>query len=132
MPGVGIVVVEVKGGSVSVDEQGRWWSGRRHRDAAGSGRSSSARDGKYALRTFVEADPRWKNCHSRVRWGHAIVVPYTDLADDFATPDCPRWMISGRGDLDDLAGRLHDVCRAAGERPNACRTPTTSSSSSRS
>ena len=48
--------------------------------------------------------------HSRVRWGHAIVVPYTDVADDFATRDCPRWMISGRGDLDDLAGRLRDVC----------------------
>ncbi len=34
MPCVGIVVVEVKGGSVSVDDQGRWWSGGgspRHR-----------------------------------------------------------------------------------------------------
>jgi len=109
MPQVGIVVVEVKGGSVSVDHQGQWWSGggtRRNRVRP----VDQCRDGKYALRTFVEDDPRWKGRHSRVRWGHAIVVPYTDVADDFATPDCPRWMISGRGDLDDLAGRLHDVC----------------------
>ena len=109
MPGVGVVVVEVKGGSVSVDAQGQWWTG------GGTRRSrirpvDQCRDGKYALRTFVEGDPRWRARHSRVRWGHAIVVPYTDVADDFATPDCPRWMISGRGDLDDLAGRLRDVC----------------------
>ena len=109
MPGVGVVVVEVKGGSVSVDPQGRWWTG------GGTRRSrirpvDQCRDGKYALRAFVEGDPRWKARHSRERWGHAIVVPYTDVADDFATRDCPRWMISGRGDLRDLAGRLRDVC----------------------
>ncbi len=108
MPGVGIVVVEVKGGSVSVDAQGRWWSG------GGARRSrvrpvEQCRDGKYALRAFVEADPRWKNRRSRVRFGHAVVVPFTDVADDFATPDCPRWMISGRADLEGLAGRIRDV-----------------------
>jgi len=89
MPDVGIVVVEVKGGSVSVDAQGHWWSG-------GGTRKSrvrpveQCRDGKYALREFIEADPRWRNRRSRVRFGHAVVVPFTDLADDFATTDCPR------------------------------------------
>jgi hypothetical protein len=120
MPGVGIVVVEVKGGSVSVDEQGRWWSG------GGTRRSrvrpvEQSRDGRYALREFIEADPRWKNHRSRVRFGHAIVVPFTDVADDFATPDCPRWMISGRSDLDDLAARIHDV---AARQENEQRVPT--------
>ena len=120
MPGVGVVVVEVKGGSVSVDAQGHWWSG------GGARRSrvrpvEQCRDGKYALRDFVEADPRWKNRRSRVRFGHAVVVPFTDVADDFATPDCPRWMISGRGDLDDLAGRVHDV---AALQDNDQRIPT--------
>ena len=28
----------------------------------------------------------------------------TVFADDFETPDCPRWAIHGRDDLDDLAG----------------------------
>ncbi|MEO6996887.1 MAG: nuclease-related domain-containing protein, partial [Terracoccus sp.] len=108
MPGVGIIVVEVKGGSVSVDEQGRWWSrggSRRHPVRP----VEQCRDGKYVLREFVEKDARWRSKHSRVRWGHAIVVPYTDLDDDFATTDCPRWMISGRGDLDALADRIRDV-----------------------
>lgn len=109
MPGVGVVVVEVKGGSVSVDPQGQWWTG------GGTRRSrirpvEQCRDGKYVLREFVEGDPRWKARHSRVRWGHAIVLPYTDLAEDFATPECPRWMVSGRRDLHDLADRLEGVC----------------------
>ncbi|NUO90911.1 MAG: ATP-binding domain-containing protein [Dermatophilaceae bacterium] len=120
MPGVGIVVVEVKGGSVSVDTQGQWWSG-------GGTRKSrvrpveQCRDGKYALREFIEADPRWKNRRSRVRFGHAVVVPFTELADDFATTDCPRWMISGSRDLDDLARRIHDV---VGRQENEQRVPT--------
>jgi hypothetical protein len=119
MPDVGIVVVEVKGGSVSVDAQGQWWSG-------GGTRKSrvrpveQCRDGKYALREFIEADPRWRNHRSRVRFGHAVVVPFTDLADDFATTDCPRWMISGSRDLDDLAGRIHDV---AAMQENEQRVP---------
>ncbi len=119
-PGVGVVVVEVKGGSVWVDPAGQWWSG-------GGARQSrvrpvdQARDGKFALRDFIEADPRWKNRHSRVRFGHAIVLPYTDLAEDFATLDCPRWMVSGRGDLDDLAGRILGVATL---QENEQRVPT--------
>jgi len=108
MPDVGVVVVEVKGGSVSVDGQGQWWSGGRNRTSR-IRPVEQARDGKYALRDFIEADPRWKNQRSRVRFGHALVVPFTHLSPDFATPDCPRWMVSGRDDLDDLAGRIHDV-----------------------
>ncbi|WP_323099822.1 nuclease-related domain-containing DEAD/DEAH box helicase [Intrasporangium sp. YIM S08009] len=120
MPGVGIVVIEVKGGSVSVDAQGRWWSG------GGARRSrvrpvEQCRDGKYALREFIEADPRWKNHRSRVRFGHAVVVPFTDVADDFATTECPRWMISGSRDLDRLAERVRDV---AARQENEQRVPT--------
>src|SRR6476469_380416 len=51
MPGVG--VGEGNGGSVSVDAQRQWWTG------GGTRRSrvrpvDQCRDGKYALRTFVE------------------------------------------------------------------------------
>ncbi|GAA6527111.1 ATP-binding domain-containing protein [Intrasporangium sp. DVR] len=118
--GVGVVVVEVKGGSVSVDAQGQWWSGgRNHRSRIRP--VDQARDGKYALRDFIEADPRWKNRRSRVRFGHALVLPFTDLDPDFATLDCPRWMVSGRGDLDDLSGRIRGV---VAHQQNDQRTPT--------
>lgn len=108
MPDVGVVVVEVKGGDLRV-EDGDWVIG------SGKGRRvvhpvDQGRDGKYALRSYIERDPRWKSTsRTRVRFGHAIAAPYTHLADDFETPDCPRWMISGRGDQGDLAGRLWDV-----------------------
>ncbi|KAB7741076.1 nuclease [Nostocoides sp. F2B08] len=108
MPDVGIVVVEVKGGVVSY-EDGTWLTG-----AGGRRRAihpvDQARDGKYALRAYIERDPRWKNsCRSRVRFGHAVALPYTEVAEDFATPDCPRWMVHGRSDQKDLAVRLYDI-----------------------
>lgn len=120
MPDVGIVVVEVKGGDLRMEE-GEWVVGH------GKGRRvvhpvDQGRDGKYALRAYIEQDPRWKaSSRTRVRFGHAIAAPYTDLADDFATPDCPRWMISGRGDQPDLAGRLHDI---ASRQESGHRVPT--------
>jgi len=120
VPGTGVLVLEVKGGSVS-HEDGRWWTG------SGSHRREiypvdQARDGKYALRKYIEADPRWKNSsRARVRFGHSIVLPYTDVDDDFATPDCPRWSIHGRHDLGDLVGRLCDI---AAQQESGHRVPT--------
>lgn len=120
MPDVGIVVIEVKGGSVSY-EAGRWFTGsgeRRRRIRP----VDQARDGKYALRAYIESDPRWKNSsRSRVRFGHSIAVPFTDIDPDFATPDCPRWTIHGRSDQADLAGRLWDI---AARQESGHRAPT--------
>src|SRR5690606_38452024 len=80
-----------------------------------------ARGGKYALRAYIEADKRWKDSsRSRVRFGHAIVLPYTDVDDDFATPDCPRWTVPGRGDRAHLADRLSDT---AARQENGHRVP---------
>ena len=38
-----------------------------------------------------------------------MVLARTNLADDFVTPDCPRWQISGQGDLADLGVRVWDT-----------------------
>ena len=108
MPDVAIVVLEVKGGSVSI-ENDAWFThtGDQHREIHPV---DQARGGKYALRAYIERDPRWKHSsRTRVRFGHSIVLPYTDVDEDFATPDCPRWTIHGRDDQDDLAGRLWDI-----------------------
>lgn len=109
MPGAGIVVLEVKGGSVSVDEEGHWWTGNAQRRSR-IHPVEQARDGKYALREYIEQDPRWRDSsRTRVRMGHMVVLPFTDIDDDFRLGDCPRWMVSGRGDLDILAERVRDV-----------------------
>jgi hypothetical protein len=108
MPGAGVVVLEVKGGSVWVDD-GRWAQSR------GSGTHwidpvRQARGNLYALRHYVESDPRWKNSsRSRIRWGHAVVVPHSDVDDGFSMPDCPRWAIHGKGDQGDLAERVRSI-----------------------
>jgi hypothetical protein len=120
MPDVGVVVCEVKGGSVTVAD-GVW------RTASKEGTRvihpvDQARDGKHALWAYVRSDPRWKGSgRTRVRFGHAVVVPFTDLHADFSTPDCPRAMIHGRGDQADLAGRLYDI---AAQQESGFRVPT--------
>ncbi|AXH95732.1 NERD domain-containing protein [Ornithinimicrobium avium] len=120
MPDVGVVVVEVKGGSVKVDGQGRWWQhgggGSRTIDPVGQARRS-----KHALRTYVQADPRWRDSsRTRVRWAHAVVTPYSTVPDDFAQPECPRDMIHGKGDQQRLGDRLRAV---AGTQETNYRVP---------
>jgi len=104
---VGVVVIEVKGGSVGV-VGGEW------RQSGNDTRTfdpvDQARTTKYAIRKYVESDPRWRNSsRRRIRWAHSVALPNTELHDDFSMPDCPRWAVHGRGDIADLAGRLQDV-----------------------
>jgi Nuclease-related domain/UvrD-like helicase C-terminal domain len=109
MPGGGIVVVEVKGGSVW-RARGEWFQAR----GGGSGKRidpvEQARGCRYALREYVESDSRWyANRRQRVRWAHAVVLPNCTLPGDFAEPDCPRWMVADRSELSDLAGILREI-----------------------
>ncbi len=110
LPGAGIVVLEVKGGSVWVDPQdGRWRMRRRGREVVVDP-VDQVRTNHYAIRKYVESDPRWRDSsRTRIRWAHGVVLPNTHLDADFAKPDCPRWMISGKGDLPDLADRVRNV-----------------------
>ena len=120
MPGSGVVVIEVKGSSAWVEPDGRWMI-TRQQGPARIYPVDQARDAVYALRHYIEADPRWAG-RSRIRWSHHVVLARTPLADDFATPDCPRWQISGKNDLDDLAGRVWDTTsrhRSDARPPNA-------------
>jgi hypothetical protein len=116
LPEVGIVVLEVKGGSVWYDA-GAWWQsggGQRRIDPV-----EQARRTKYALREYVEHDPRWSR--DRLVWAHGVVTPYSDFPSDFAAPDCPRWALHDRVDLADLAGRVAENARRMGR---GCKAPT--------
>ncbi|HET8602240.1 MAG TPA: NERD domain-containing protein [Segeticoccus sp.] len=107
IPGAG-VVVEVKGGSVFVE--GDTWRQRRSGDVVTIHPVDQARDSKYALRFYIESDPRWRDSsRTRIRWAHSVVLPYSEVDADFAMPDCPRWCVHGRADLGRLAERLTDV-----------------------
>ena len=103
--GAGIVCVEVKGGEVWHDGAG--WCQMRGGKHAHIEPVRQAREACYALRDYIESDPRWT--HKRQRWDHVVVLPNTQLPDDFALPDCPRWKIIDRTELDKLAHKLHHI-----------------------
>jgi len=110
MPGVGVLVLEVKGGSVWHDEEG-WWQRGRGQDRP-IDPVQQVRTTKYALRTYAARDARWNN-RNHVAWGHGVVTPYSDFPTDFATTDCPRWSLHDRHDQGDLAARVRENARRA-------------------
>ncbi|ODR08047.1 nuclease [Mycolicibacillus koreensis] len=103
--GAGIVCVEVKGGEVWHDGSD-WWQRRRGKEFRIEP-VRQAREACYALRAFVEGDPRW--AVRRLRWDHVVVLPHTELPTDFALPDCPRWKVIDRTELTQLVSRLRQV-----------------------
>ncbi len=104
--GAGIVCVEVKGGEVT--HNGQAWLQRLN-----SGQIKTidpvrqVRQARYALRDFIENDPRWTQ--GRVRWNHVVVLPNSQLSQDFALTDCPRWMVIDRDDFPSMVARIRDV-----------------------
>ncbi|CAJ1508550.1 NERD domain-containing protein [[Mycobacterium] burgundiense] len=106
MEGAGVVCLEVKGGEVTHD--GISWRQRRR-----DGRDHEiepvrqAREACYALRSFIEADPRWTQ--RRLRWDHVVVFPNSAVPQDFALPECPRWKVIDRDDLPHIVDRLTRV-----------------------
>lgn len=102
MPDIGVVALEVKGGSVWWDDG--WCITRRGKEAT-IHPVDQTRDGKYALRAYVERDLRWGS-RTRVAWAHAVVTPYSEFGDDFALPDLPRWSLHDKHDQQHLVGRL--------------------------
>ena len=64
-----------------------------------------AREACYALRDFVEKDPRWTQ--GRLRWDHVVVLPNAETRPPTSTlPECPRWKVIDRNDLPDLVDKL--------------------------
>lgn len=104
LPGAGIAVLEVKGGAVSHD--GLVW-----RQTGGGARDKEiqparqAQRAKYALRGYLDKDPRWRK--RRVRFAHLVVFPTSRVAPDVSPTDCPRWMVVDADQLDNLCGLLH-------------------------
>lgn len=103
--GAGIVCLEVKGGEVWHDGHG--WRQKRGGREHTIEPVRQAREACYALRDYIEKDPRWTQ--GRLRWDHVVVLPNTELPDDFALSDCPRWKVIDRSDLPTMVAKLRDV-----------------------
>ena len=104
--GLGVVALEVKGRSIRY-EGDRWTIERRgHRvevDPVGQ-----AREGMYAVRDSLYRHPRWGD-RERIRFGHAVVLPFDSVDPAFELPHCPRWRITDRTELADLVPRLRRI-----------------------
>ncbi|TDK99190.1 nuclease [Mycobacterium paragordonae] len=103
--GGGIVCLEVKGGEVWHDGEG--WCQIRGGKQVSIEPVRQAREACYALRSYVESDPRWTQ--ARMRWDHVVVLPNVELAEDFSLPECPRWKIIDRTDLPTLVHKLRNI-----------------------
>ena len=108
-PGVGVAVVEIKG--AVVEYAGGAWHQHLQGQTKRVDPVEQALKAKYAMRSYLRRSPRWSGRDPRMV--HHVVLPHTDLADDFQTPQSPREAISGRADIEDLAERLRLHMRAA-------------------
>jgi hypothetical protein len=108
LDGLGVVCLEVKGGQVSHD--GSTWIQTRQGSDHPIDPVTQVREAKYALRTYVENDPRW-TLGKGFPWAHVVVLPNTELDADFALPDCPRWSVIDRTGLHKIGQYLPAILR---------------------
>ena len=104
--GLGVVAIEVKGRSIQYDGE-RWTIERKGRRVEVDP-VAQARQGMYAVRDSLYRHPRWGN-RARIRFGHAVVLPFDTVAQGFCLPDCPRWRITDRSEMPHLVSRLRRV-----------------------
>lgn len=104
--GAGIACLEVKGGEVWHDGDS-WLQARAGQPPKRIDPVEQARAARYALREYVESDPAWTQ--GRLRWDHLVVMPHSAVPPDFALPDCPRWKIIDRTQLDALMPLVRNV-----------------------
>lgn len=116
-PGVGLAVLEVKGGHVTRDAQGWWQESAGQRRQIGSP-VLQAQDAKKVLTRLLGART---SSVAGVRAAHLVAVPFTSVAATWSSPDLPRACLLDRGDLP----RAAQLVRAAVEEHGAGHRPLT-------
>lgn len=120
MPDAGVALIEVKGGNVWHD--GTSWRMLRGGIEVAIDPVEQARRTMYALRDYLDGDPRWRR--RRVRMAHLVALPHTAVAAEFSLPTCPRSYLLDRDDVRaNPAGLVWDVLTAQdrGQPPAAAR-----------
>lgn len=107
-PGLGILVIEVKGGVIRFDGES-WYSqdmfGREHhiKDPC-----EQASKNLHALVSLMERQPEWQGRHVV---DYAVAFPETDVQPLNLPVHAPRGIILDRHDLPRLPGRLQDILK---------------------
>src|SRR5450432_1323160 len=116
-PGVGIAVIEVKGGNVT-RQVAEWFQ-----ESAGQRRPignpvTQAQDCRHALTRYLLQ----RSCAAaRARFVHMVAFPFTAVPPDWEAPDCPRDLVLDKGDMRNAANAV----RRALERHGAGHEPLT-------
>ncbi|CAI9410227.1 nuclease-related domain-containing DEAD/DEAH box helicase [Aestuariimicrobium sp. T2.26MG-19.2B] len=105
MPGTGFAVVEAKGGLVSHDKDGQWWTRSRGSRFARVDPVDQARRGKYAVIERLERAPRWGR-RGRIAFVHSVAVPFSEFPDTWHSADLSRSALHDKADLPQIGGRL--------------------------
>jgi hypothetical protein len=98
-PGVGVAVIEVKGGVVSYVDAEWKQSGRAGAHAIGDP-VVQAQDAKHVLERFLK--PR-ATLVAGARVAHLVAFPHTDVPAGWETPGCSRGMVIGKADMAHVA-----------------------------
>lgn len=105
-PQHGVLILEVKGGQVSV-ERGQWYSTNHYGHTNSiSDPCAQADRNRWALRDWLDEDPRTHGLRYAIF--PAVALPDSRVAGDIR-PDCPADIFIDMTHLDDLAGRLLDI-----------------------
>ena len=113
-PGVGVGVVEVKGGAVACD-QGRWTSTKAGRTRDVQNPMAQVETVRHELHRFLTDSGLTAG---RARTQHLVVLPHTALPLGFAPSSFPRDQVVDRTDLDDLVPRMRTMLEnGAGHAP---------------
>ncbi|CCG04351.1 nuclease-related domain-containing DEAD/DEAH box helicase [Blastococcus saxobsidens] len=113
-PGVGVAVVEVKGGSVSL-QRGEWRQGGDGTDRV-IHPVDQAVSCKYLLCDYLAEHPRWSA--GRPRTAHLVALPATTLASDFMAPGLARWMAIDTTDIPHAAARIRAALDKVRDEPD--------------
>lgn len=101
-PTHGVLVVEVKGGRISLDYGDRTWSSTDRHGVVHEIKNpfDQARRGKFALLEKINESRTWKKLGiGRFTVGYAVFFPDVGDADRLRGPDAPGETIGDRGDL---------------------------------
>lgn len=113
-PGVGVAVVEVKGGSVFL-QRGEWRQ-------VGDGVDHVIRPVdqavacKYLLCSYLAEHPRWTA--GRPRTAHLVALPATTLPPEFMSPGLARWMAIDKADMPHAAARIKAALDKVRDEPS--------------
>ncbi|TKJ28325.1 NERD domain-containing protein [Blastococcus sp. CCUG 61487] len=113
-PGVGVAVVEVKGGSVSLD-RGEWRQRQEGVDRV-IHPVDQAVACKYLLCDYLAKHSRWSG--GRPRTAHLVAAPATTLPADFVAPGLARWMALDVTDVPHAAARIRAALEKVRDEPD--------------